>query len=140
MVSHQRQCVKMVSHQRQCVKMGLFAALSLSVAAVPTVLLQNSADLDVRMPVTGLGTGCDIGGCNTASPRPFASLAMSKQWLELGGRRFDAAVYALHSLLLCSACFALTVLSLRSLPAATRRTSDSSYRTAMASSQGSALL
>ena len=58
---------------------------------VPTIELRNAADPGVRMPATGLGTGCAIGGCNVAAPKPFASFNMSAQWLRIGGRRFDGA-------------------------------------------------
>jgi diketogulonate reductase-like aldo/keto reductase len=58
---------------------------------VPTVALFNAAAPGLRMPATGMGTGCAIGGCSFAAPQPFASLNMSKQWLAIGGRRFDGA-------------------------------------------------
>ena len=58
---------------------------------VPTVLLHNAATPGMQMPATGMGTGCAIGGCNWAKPQPYASLNMSKQWLSIGGRRFDGA-------------------------------------------------
>ena len=49
--------------------MMLFLALmvapaSPTTASVPTVTLRNAANPGVAMPVTGLGTGCAIGGCN----------------------------------------------------------------------------
>lgn len=58
---------------------------------VPTVRLANAAKSGLVMPATGMGTGCAIGGCNWGDPQPFASLNMSKQWLRIGGRRFDGA-------------------------------------------------
>lgn len=61
------------------------------ISLVPTVLLKNAAEPGIKMPATGLGTGCAIGGCNWGAPKPFASLNMSKQWLSIGGRRFDGA-------------------------------------------------
>ena len=73
----------------------LAATLALTAAApptaVPTVSLSNAAAPGMRMPATGMGTGCAIGGCKFAAPQPFASLNMSKQWLSIGGRRFDSA-------------------------------------------------
>ena len=64
-----------------------FAATSLA----PSVILQNAADKGVHMPLIGLGTGCAIGGCDAKHPQPLASYNMSRQWLSLGGRRFDSA-------------------------------------------------
>ena len=72
----------------------LGAALAAAAAApptVPSVLLANAADEGVRMPATGMGTGCAIGGCNWGAPQPMASYNMSRQWLAIGGRRFDGA-------------------------------------------------
>eukprot|EP01050_Picozoa_sp_SAG11_P001370 SAG11_NODE_58_length_19205_cov_30.697315_18_plen_260_part_00 len=66
-------------------------ASSAAVSTVPTVLLANAADPGVEMPATGMGTGCAIGGCNWADPKPLASYNMSLQWLKIGGRRFDGA-------------------------------------------------
>ena len=66
------------------------SALAAPPAAVPTVKLQGAAS-NTEMPATGMGTGCAIGGCNWGAPKPFASLNMSKQWLSIGGRRFDGA-------------------------------------------------
>ena len=61
------------------------------ISLVPTVLLKNAAEPGTKMPATGLGTGCAIGGCKVAAPQPYASLNMSKQWISIGGRRFDGA-------------------------------------------------
>jgi 2,5-diketo-D-gluconate reductase A len=64
---------------------------ALAPPVVPGVVLKNAADTGMVFPATGLGTGCAIGGCNVAAPQPDASLNMSKQWLRIGGRRFDGA-------------------------------------------------
>ena len=70
--------------------LALVTALS-PLSPSPSVLLQNAADAGVRMPLVGMGTGCAIGGCDPAHPQPMASYNMSRQWLRLGGRRFDSA-------------------------------------------------
>jgi hypothetical protein len=71
--------------------LNLALAAAPAAVPVPTVLLANAAAPGMAMPATGMGTGCAIGGCNWAAPKPFASLDMSKQWLSIGGRRFDGA-------------------------------------------------
>ena len=74
----------------------LFAAAAAGVtaanndnSAAPDVLLKNAADSDVYMPVAGLGTGCNIGGCD--GQHPMNALNMSLSWFQLGGRRVDGA-------------------------------------------------
>jgi diketogulonate reductase-like aldo/keto reductase len=55
------------------------------------VELKNAAQPNTMYPAVGMGTGCNIGGCNAAAPQPMAALNMSLLWLSLGGRRFDGA-------------------------------------------------
>lgn len=57
---------------------------------MPSVALRNAAS-HVIMPVTGMGTGCNVGGCNIGPGSDMVAYNMSLQWLQLGGRRFDAA-------------------------------------------------
>ena len=60
--------------------------------AAPAVQLQNAATKgSLPMPVTGLGTGCAIGGCKIGPGSDMVAYNMSLQWLKIGGRRFDAA-------------------------------------------------
>merc|ERR1711971_481408 len=56
------------------------------------LLLKNAADIGVYMPAMGLGTGCQVGGCDPSQPRSMASLNMASTWFELGGSRIDSAI------------------------------------------------
>eukprot|EP00041_Stephanoeca_diplocostata_P023807 m.592665 g.592665 ORF g.592665 m.592665 type:complete len:717 (-) comp22391_c0_seq19:490-2640(-) len=53
-----------------------------------TVTLKNTANNDVEMPLAGLGTGC-FESC--PPPTDMVAYNMSLSFLEMGGRRIDAA-------------------------------------------------
>jgi diketogulonate reductase-like aldo/keto reductase len=68
-----------------------FVVFSPAPASQPRIRLTNAADDNVLMPVTGLGTGCAIGGCTVRPGSDQVAYNMSRQWFKLGGRRIDAA-------------------------------------------------
>lgn len=90
-----------IKHKTMALKFVLLIAgclsltVSLELADMPSVKLQNAAVEGMTMPIVGLGTGAYVYVPNTIPGEIWNDTVAEqavKEWIKLGGRRIDASL------------------------------------------------